>query len=53
VIGSIHEHTIREIALSHIRREMREAMLQGRRKDIPLCRNCTGFYRPSPTRKNS
>jgi len=52
VIGSIHEHTIREIALSHIRREMREAMLQGRRKDIPLCRNCTGFYRPSPTKKN-
>ncbi|UZP67510.1 radical SAM protein [Desulfovibrio mangrovi] len=46
VIGTLHETPLRDIAPSPVRQQMKELMLQNRKAEIPLCRNCTGFFRP-------
>jgi len=46
VLGNIHTTGIGAIARSEIRTAMRRLMEQGRKHEIPLCRQCTGFFQP-------
>lgn len=47
-IGNIKEHTIEEIWNGEIMQNMRKLHIQGRYKEIDLCRNCTIFQVKAP-----
>lgn len=44
VIGSVLTHSLVELAANPARLEMLHLFKNGRKKDIPLCRDCSGFY---------
>ena len=44
VIGNIKQHSLEELYFSPKRRWMIKMFMENRKKEIPLCQNCEGFY---------
>ena len=44
VIGNVNQSSLREIYFSHSRQQMIRSFEAGRKDEINLCKDCTGYY---------